>query len=80
MGYREGTDFDWATAMETAAAMSFAPTRQTPGSFTRGDVVEMTARALAAPMAKTGRTLAEHLAQLGALDLQLAYAQELIPT
>ncbi|MBQ3390785.1 MAG: hypothetical protein IJG56_00075 [Clostridia bacterium] len=46
LGYRDGQDFEWATAMDTAQTMGFAPAAWDGSSFTRGDAVEMMARAL----------------------------------
>ena len=46
MGYTDGVDFQWETAMDTAAELGFAPVNWNGFTFTRGDAVEMTARAL----------------------------------
>ena len=46
LGAVDGVDFEWSTAMETATARGFAPAGWDGESFTRGDAVEMTARAL----------------------------------
>ena len=46
MGYTDGVDFQWETAMDTAAELGFAPVNWNGVTFTRGDAVEMTARAL----------------------------------
>lgn len=46
LGYTDGVDFNWETAMDTAAQKGFAPENWNGLTFTRGDAVEMTARAL----------------------------------
>lgn len=82
MNYVEGLDFRWESATEAAQELGFSPSKsvrpETGDLFLRADAVEMTVRAMRAPMAASPQTLAEHLAQLGVLDTALAEQQGLL--
>ncbi len=74
LGYSSETDFAWNNAADYAASLGLRAGQDAAkkASFTRGDVAAISAAALAQPMKEGGQTLAQVLAQNGAIDSALA--------
>ena len=72
LGYKDGTDFQYADALAFARKKGFYDPVMFPGAFLRDDLAAVTYQALATDMAKGRTYLLESLVKSGAIDAKSA--------
>ena len=72
LGYKDGTDFQYADAMTFAQEKGFYDPVMFPGDFLRDDLAALTYQALAADLADGSTYLLDSLVKSGAIDAKAA--------